>query len=57
MKKYRKDRTETCDPCEERFGNGIREIVDEVEGYSPEEHVEKKEEVNAAFAGCDDRKG
>lgn len=57
MKKYRKDRTETCDPCEERFENGIREIVDEVEGYSPEEHVEKKEEVNAAFAGCDDRKG
>lgn len=57
MKKYEKDRNETCDPCEERFEEGIREIVDEVEGYSPEEHVEKKEEVHAAFDGNDGRKG
>lgn len=57
MKKDKKDRYETCDPCEERFEEGIREIVDEVEGYSPEEHVEKKEEVNAAFAADDGRRG
>jgi len=49
MEKYEKRKDGKCDPCEQRFEEGIREIVNEVEGYSPEEHVEKKEEVNAAF--------
>lgn len=38
-----------CDPCEQRFEEGIDQIVDQVEGYTREEHTDKEREVTTAF--------
>lgn len=40
-----------CDPCEERFEEHVRDLVNEVkEGHSLREHLRKREEVETAFA-------
>lgn len=38
-----------CDPCEQKFEDGVKEIVDQVEGYTRKEHADKEKEVDAAF--------
>lgn len=38
-----------CDPCEQQFEEGVKEMVDRVEGYNGQEHAEKEKEVDAAF--------
>ncbi len=46
-----------CDPCEQQFEDGVKEIVDQVEGYSRKEHDDKEKEVDAAFqSGTAERK-
>lgn len=43
-------KTATCCSCEADFKNEVDELVDNVEGYSPEDHHKKQSEVKAAFA-------
>ncbi len=40
---------ETCDPCERDFVEEVDRLVEEVDGYTRKDHIEKKEEVEAAF--------
>lgn len=39
----------TCDPCEEDFWRQVNELVDEVKGYTKEDHMKKEKEVDEAF--------
>ncbi len=39
----------TCCSCEADFENEVKELVDEVEGYTKADHTKKAEEVKAAF--------
>lgn len=45
----KKDKNTKCDPCEQKFEEGVREIVDQVEGYTRKERADKQKEVAAAF--------
>lgn len=45
----KEDKNTKCDPCEQQFEEGVKEIVDQVEGYTPKEHTAKEKEVEAAF--------
>lgn len=41
---------EACDPCEQNFVEEVDRLVEEVDGYTRKDRIEKKEEVEAAFS-------
>lgn len=45
-----------CCSCEADFKNEIKELVNEVDGYTKEDHAKKQAEVKAAFAKKDDER-
>lgn len=52
----KEDKNTKCDPCEEQFEEGVKEMVDQVEGYTPNEHDQKEKEVEAAFPSGNEMK-
>lgn len=42
-------KNQNCDECATDFRNEINELVDSVKGYSEEDRMKKKEEVEKAF--------
>ncbi len=44
------DKKERCEPCDQSFGEKIKEIVDDVKNYTRKEYRNRKKEVEAAFS-------
>ena len=39
----------TCESCQDMFEDNIERLVENVEGYTLRDHIEKKEELKEAF--------
>lgn len=53
MKNEKRQQNGCCDECEQMFEDNVRELVDNVEGYTRKEHRDKSAEVHEAYSHDD----